>query len=85
MGADCKSVGLAYEGSNPSPATPWYERPPTAWSGAVPHHPTVGARALARRAILARLFDAPASLRFGLPPDDAGLERLDAALRGIAP
>src|SRR6478752_5536288 len=22
MGADCKSVGLAYEGSNPSPATP---------------------------------------------------------------
>ncbi len=28
MGADCKSVGLAYEGSNPSPATR-YARPPT--------------------------------------------------------
>jgi len=40
--------------------------------------------ALARRAILTRLFDAPASLRFGLPPDDAGFARLDAALQGIA-
>lgn len=50
-------------------------------------HPEAAAlhEALARRAILTRLFDAPASLRFGLPPDDAGLERLDAALRGIAP
>src|SRR5689334_23964398 len=27
MGADCKSVGLAYEGSNPSPATPRYDGP----------------------------------------------------------
>src|SRR3954465_3928580 len=33
MGADCKSVGLAYEGSNPSPATPWYDRPPPLRSG----------------------------------------------------
>src|SRR4051812_20688801 len=28
MGADCKSVGLAYEGSNPSPATPGTAAPP---------------------------------------------------------
>jgi cobalamin biosynthetic protein CobC len=37
--------------------------------------------ALARRAILTRLFETPASLRFGLPPDAAGLRRLDIALR----
>lgn len=36
--------------------------------------------ALARRGILTRLFEAPASLRFGLPPDAAGQARLDAAL-----
>jgi L-threonine-O-3-phosphate decarboxylase len=41
-------------------------------------------RALARCGVLTRLFEAdghtPASLRFGLPPDDAGFDRLDAAL-----
>lgn len=37
---------------------------------------------LARRGILARLFETPASLRFGLPPDEAGWRRLDSALRG---
>jgi cobalamin biosynthetic protein CobC len=36
--------------------------------------------ALARQGILTRLFDAPASLRFGLPADDAALMRLDQAL-----
>jgi L-threonine-O-3-phosphate decarboxylase len=36
--------------------------------------------ALATRGILVRRFDDPASLRFGLPPDDAGFARLDAAL-----
>src|SRR4051794_534696 len=35
MGADCKSVGLAYEGSNPSPATPRYDGPRPSRSGAV--------------------------------------------------
>ena len=30
MGADCKSVGLAFEGSNPSPATLTEARPPDA-------------------------------------------------------
>lgn len=39
--------------------------------------------ALAQRAILTRLFDAPASLRFGLPADAAGFRRLEAALREI--
>src|SRR3954466_15011771 len=33
MGADCKSVGLAYEGSNPSPATPRYDGPRPAQVG----------------------------------------------------
>ena len=36
--------------------------------------------ALARSGILVRLFDAPASLRFGLPPDEAGWARLHAGL-----
>lgn len=40
--------------------------------------------ALQRHAILTRLFDAPASLRFGLPPDEAAFARLDAALRAVA-
>lgn len=42
-------------------------------------------RALAQRGILARLFETPASLRFGLPPDDAAFERLGNALSEIAP
>jgi cobalamin biosynthesis protein CobC len=37
-------------------------------------------RELARRGILVRLFDAPASLRFGLLADDKAFARLDAAL-----
>ena len=37
-------------------------------------------RALASQGILTRLFDAPASLRFGLPPNDAAFVRLDGAL-----
>ncbi|KRG40747.1 threonine-phosphate decarboxylase [Stenotrophomonas panacihumi] len=40
--------------------------------------------ALQQRAVLTRLFDAPSSLRFGLPPDDAAFDRLDNALRGLA-
>lgn len=36
--------------------------------------------ALAREAVLTRRFDAPASLRFGLPADETAWERLDAAL-----
>ncbi|GAA5074064.1 threonine-phosphate decarboxylase CobD [Lysobacter panacisoli] len=36
--------------------------------------------ALASRGILVRLFEQPASLRFGLPPDDTGFARLDLAL-----
>lgn len=36
--------------------------------------------ALAARGILTRLFDAPPSLRFGLPGDEAGFARLENAL-----
>jgi L-threonine-O-3-phosphate decarboxylase len=36
--------------------------------------------ALARRGVLVRRFDAPSSLRFGLPADEAAFERLDRAL-----
>jgi len=39
--------------------------------------------ALASRAILVRLLDRHDGLRFGLPPDEAGWERLDAALADI--
>jgi L-threonine-O-3-phosphate decarboxylase len=37
-------------------------------------------RALAQRGIFTRLFDTPASLRFGLPGNDADFARLDRAL-----
>lgn len=45
-------------------------------------HPRAAAlhAALARRGILVRLFDTPASLRLGLPPDEAGWGRLRAGL-----
>jgi cobalamin biosynthetic protein CobC len=48
-------------------------------------HPQAAALhdALARRAILVRLFDAPAALRFGLPADEAQWQRLAAALREL--
>ncbi|NMG28621.1 threonine-phosphate decarboxylase CobD [Aromatoleum evansii] len=38
---------------------------------------------LARAGILVRRFDEPASLRFGLPPDEAGWSRLAAALDNL--
>ncbi len=41
-------------------------------------------RALARRGILTRLFDTPASLRFGLPGNEAGWARLDATLSDVS-
>lgn len=46
--------------------------------------------ALGRQAVLVRLFDAPPSLRFGLPADEEAFARLDAALahamaRAMAP
>ncbi|WP_028492259.1 threonine-phosphate decarboxylase CobD [Thioalkalivibrio sp. ALE19] len=39
---------------------------------------------LARAAILVRRFDEPASLRFGLPGDEAGWRRLEAALSELS-
>lgn len=41
--------------------------------------------ALASRGILVRRFDAPASLRFGLPGSEAGWQRLEQALAVVAP
>ncbi|MDK9723961.1 MAG: threonine-phosphate decarboxylase CobD [Sterolibacteriaceae bacterium MAG5] len=40
--------------------------------------------ALARQGILVRRFAEPAALRFGLPGDEAGWRRLEAALRAVA-
>ncbi|HCE7612230.1 TPA: threonine-phosphate decarboxylase, partial [Pseudomonas aeruginosa] len=37
----------------------------------------------ARRGILTRQFEQPASLRLGLPADEAAWARLDAALLGF--
>ena len=41
--------------------------------------------ALARRGILTRLFEDPPALRFGLPGDETGWQRLDTALAHCAP
>jgi L-threonine-O-3-phosphate decarboxylase len=48
-------------------------------------HPDAHAlhEALATRGILTRRFDDPVSLRFGLPTDDDGFARLDAALAEV--
>jgi len=45
-------------------------------------HPRAAAlhAALCRRGVLCRLFESPSSLRFGLPPHDAGWRRLREAL-----
>lgn len=40
--------------------------------------------ALAQRAVLVRLLDRQDGLRFGLPPDEQGRERLDATLTAVA-
>ncbi len=39
---------------------------------------------LALQGILTRLFEAPLSLRFGLPPDEAGWQRLQQALAAFS-
>lgn len=49
-------------------------------------HPQASALhdALAQRGILTRLFARPSSLRFGLPPDEPGWQRLEQALKACA-
>ena len=51
------------------------------------YHPCVRAaalhEALARRGILTRLFDDAPALRFGLPGDEAGWQRLDRSLAAV--
>lgn len=50
-----------------------------------PHHDASGlADALARRGILARRFDSPPALRFGLPGPEPEWARLEDALAGLA-
>ncbi|NQB26289.1 threonine-phosphate decarboxylase, partial [Pseudomonas aeruginosa] len=47
------------------------------------HQDLVHLAFLARRGILTRQFEQPASLRLGLPADEAAWARLDAALLGF--
>jgi cobalamin biosynthetic protein CobC len=63
--------GLAPEGG--TPLFQWLRHPEAA----------AIAEALARRAILVRHFPDHHGLRFGLPGDEPGWQRLDAALDGI--
>lgn len=67
---------LAQCGLAPSAGTPFFQ-----WCRH-PHAPAIH-RALARKGVLVRLFDEPASLRFGLPGTPEEFERLDAALREV--
>ena len=66
-------VLLAAQGLAPSGGTPLFHWLPTP-QAAVLHE------FLARSGILVRLFREPASLRFGLPADEAGWQRLAQAL-----
>src|SRR3954462_3534591 len=63
MGADCKSVGLSYEGSNPSPATPGTAAPPPPPPPAAPPParapPPRGGRGAPRGGGAPRLGDPP--------------------------
>ena len=64
-----------------------YDLPPAGGSALFCYCPTTYAaelhEALASEGILSRLFDVPSALRFGLPGDDAGWQRLERALRGL--
>ena len=64
---------LERAGLQPSGGTPLFRYCP---------HPRAGEiqEQLARNAILVRRFESPSALRFGLPADSTGLERLAAAL-----
>ncbi|HEV8695712.1 MAG TPA: threonine-phosphate decarboxylase CobD [Lysobacter sp.] len=67
---------LAHHGLTPTAGCAFFQwrRDPRA---SALHH------ALATRGILTRLFEQPASLRLGLPADDAAFVRLDIALREV--
>lgn len=69
---------LRAHGLRPSAGTAFFQ-----WC----QHPRAAAlhEALAGRGILVRLFDVPASLRFGLHPDAAALARLDRTLAEVCP
>ena len=69
---------LAHHGLPPSGGSALFQRVETARAGEI--H-----AALARHGILTRLFEHPASLRFGLPGTASEWTRLDAALAKISP
>lgn len=74
----CLSEVLSKHGMTPEAGTPFFQ-----WW----RHPRaeIVHVALARQGILTRLFAAPASLRFGLPADDAAMQRLGCALGALNP
>ncbi|UTW14300.1 threonine-phosphate decarboxylase [Marinobacterium rhizophilum] len=86
---DSMRVQLEAESSRLSDLLRQHHLPPTAGCALfqwvrTPQAPQLH-RALAQRAILTREFENPASLRFGLPADEAGWARLDNALTEINP
>lgn len=64
---------LTHRGLTPSGGTALFQWLRTAQADALHQH-------CARQGILLRHFDTPASLRFGLPPDERGWQRLATAL-----
>src|SRR5215212_8948937 len=88
MGADCKSVGLAYEGSNPSPATPGPAAPDLLRSGAVAVSvPSAGAGRRSRDRRRPRARDGSALQRAAAQeqPAEGDLDRARAAHRDLHP
>ncbi|SFM41720.1 L-threonine O-3-phosphate decarboxylase [Ectothiorhodospira mobilis] len=75
-GARLRDV-LSRHGLPPDGGTPLFQWVRTPRAGAI--H-----AALRRRGILTRLFDDPPSLRFGLPGDEMGWARLEAALGALS-
>ncbi|MDN3516743.1 threonine-phosphate decarboxylase CobD [Aquisalimonas lutea] len=73
--ADELDTVLVRHGLEPAGGTALFRYCPHAEAAAVQER-------LARRGILVRRFQDPPALRFGLPPDSAGLARLDDALGG---
>ncbi|AVR87399.1 threonine-phosphate decarboxylase CobD [Thauera aromatica] len=65
---------LAATGFAPTHGPALFKWVPTPHAAALHAH-------LARRGILSRLFDTPPAVRFGLPPDEHGWQRLEAALQ----
>ncbi len=68
---------LQYRGLNPAGSTAFFHWIVTPEAAEIHHR-------LARQGVLTRHFSSPASLRFGLPADQAGLQRLATALQPVS-